>query len=41
MEEFLAAIMARIAYLVIEALIIRLLRTFLTAGVQPRVAGAA
>ncbi len=40
MEEFLAAIMTRIAYMVIEALVIRLLRAFVTAHVRPRLARA-
>ncbi len=34
MEEFLAAVLARVAYLVIEALIVRLVRVF-TAGPSP------
>lgn len=31
MEEFLAAVLARAAYLLVEALIVRLIRAFVTA----------
>lgn len=35
MEEFLASILAKIAYLAIEALVIRLIRVFMPASASP------
>jgi hypothetical protein len=35
MEEFLASILARFAYLVVEALIVRLVRAFMGASASP------
>ncbi len=35
MEEFLASILARFAYLVVEALIVRLVRAFMPAPAAP------
>ncbi len=35
MEEFLASILARFAYLVVEALIVRLVRAFMPAPASP------
>jgi hypothetical protein len=35
MEEFLASILARFAYLVVEAIIVRLIRAFIAAPASP------
>jgi hypothetical protein len=35
MEEFLASILARFAYLVVEAIIVRLIRAFMAAPASP------
>jgi hypothetical protein len=35
MEEFLASILARFAYLVVEALIVRLVRAFMAPSASP------
>jgi hypothetical protein len=40
MDEFLAAVLARTACLLIEALITRLFRAFVTAAASPHLAGA-
>jgi hypothetical protein len=40
MEEFLASILAKIAYQLIEALIVRLIRAFIAAPARPYRAAA-
>jgi hypothetical protein len=35
MQEFLVSILARVAYLVVEALVVRLVRAFLTPSASP------